>query len=168
MTTGSRTRITVEAIQIAVAEEFGIPVRAMQSARRGRSWSHPRQAAMYLACNLTAHSLPAIGGFFGGRDHTTVIHALKAVASRRERFPELDQCLARLEEKLRAASPAPASRGAQAIMVPDRSVEARLAKLEALLRPATAHRPAEPGHELQLEFLIGPLFDHAGMIGAAA
>ncbi len=72
-------RVTIEEIQKRVAEHFNIRITDMHSARRSRAVARPRQVAMYLAKQLTARSLPEIGRKFGGRDHTTVMHAVKKV-----------------------------------------------------------------------------------------
>ena len=72
-------RVTIEEIQRKVAEHFEIKLDEMHSARRARSVARPRQVAMYLAKQLTARSLPEIGRRFGGRDHTTVMHAIRKV-----------------------------------------------------------------------------------------
>jgi chromosomal replication initiator protein len=72
-------RVTIEEIQKRVAEHFNIRVSDMHSARRARSVARPRQVAMYLAKQLTSRSLPEIGRKFGGRDHTTVMHAVRKV-----------------------------------------------------------------------------------------
>jgi chromosomal replication initiator protein len=72
-------RITIEEIQKKVAEHFNIRVADMHSARRARQVARPRQVAMYLAKQLTSRSLPEIGRKFGGRDHTTVMHAVKKI-----------------------------------------------------------------------------------------
>ncbi|SIS89310.1 chromosomal replication initiator protein DnaA [Insolitispirillum peregrinum] len=72
-------RITIEDIQKKVAEHFQIRLSDMGSARRSRSVARPRQVAMYLSKQLTSRSLPEIGRKFGGRDHTTVMHAVKKV-----------------------------------------------------------------------------------------
>ena len=71
--------MTIEEIQKQVANHFNIRLSDMHSARRARSVARPRQVAMYLAKQLTARSLPEIGRKFGGRDHTTVMHAVKKV-----------------------------------------------------------------------------------------
>ena len=76
--------VTIDNIQKRVAEYFKIRVSDLLSARRSRSITRPRQIAMSLAKELTNHSLPEIGDAFGGRDHTTVLHACKKVASLRE------------------------------------------------------------------------------------
>ncbi|MEX0693543.1 MAG: chromosomal replication initiator protein DnaA [Rhodospirillales bacterium] len=72
-------RVTIEEIQKQVANHFNIRISDMHSARRARSVARPRQVAMYLAKQLTARSLPEIGRKFGGRDHTTVMHAVRKV-----------------------------------------------------------------------------------------
>ncbi len=71
--------VTIEDIQKKVAEHFQIRVSEMYSARRARAVARPRQIAMYLAKQLTQKSLPEIGRKFGGRDHTTVMHAVRKV-----------------------------------------------------------------------------------------
>jgi chromosomal replication initiator protein len=72
-------RVTIDEIQKRVAEHYNVRVSDMHSARRARAVARPRQVAMYLAKQLTARSLPEIGRKFGGRDHTTVMHAVKKV-----------------------------------------------------------------------------------------
>ena len=72
-------RVTIEDIQKRVAEHFNIRIADMHSARRSRAVARPRQVAMYLSKQLTARSLPEIGRKFGGRDHTTVMHAVRKV-----------------------------------------------------------------------------------------
>lgn len=72
-------RITIDEIQKKVAEHFNVRVADMHSARRARAVARPRQVAMYLAKQLTPRSLPEIGRKFGGRDHTTVIHAVRKI-----------------------------------------------------------------------------------------
>ncbi|SCZ65235.1 chromosomal replication initiator protein DnaA [Thiohalomonas denitrificans] len=76
--------VTIENIQKTVAEYYKIRVADLLSKRRNRSIARPRQVAMSLAKELTNHSLPEIGDAFGGRDHTTVLHACKKVASLKE------------------------------------------------------------------------------------
>ncbi|MFO8152166.1 chromosomal replication initiator protein DnaA [Thioalkalivibrio sp.] len=76
--------VTLENIQKTVAEYFRVKVSDLHSTRRSRSITRPRQIAMALAKELTQHSLPEIGQAFGGRDHTTVIHACRKVAELRE------------------------------------------------------------------------------------
>ncbi len=94
-------RVTIEEIQKRVAAHFNIRVSDMHSARRARSVARPRQVAMYLAKQLTARSLPEIGRKFGGRDHTTVMHAVKKVDELREQdssFAEDVELLRRMLE----------------------------------------------------------------------
>jgi chromosomal replication initiator protein len=76
--------VTVENIQKTVAEYFKIRVADLLSKRRSRSIARPRQIAMALAKELTSHSLPEIGDGFGGRDHTTVLHACRRVKALRD------------------------------------------------------------------------------------
>ncbi|ROR34357.1 chromosomal replication initiator protein DnaA [Inmirania thermothiophila] len=82
-------RITIDNIQRTVADYFKIRVADLTSARRTRSIARPRQIAMALAKELTSHSLPEIGAAFGGRDHTTVLHACRKVRELVEREPQL-------------------------------------------------------------------------------
>jgi chromosomal replication initiator protein len=77
-------RVTIEEIQKRVAEHFNIRLADMHSARRARAVARPRQVAMYLAKQLTSRSLPEIGRKFGGRDHTTVMHAVKKIDELRQ------------------------------------------------------------------------------------
>ena len=90
-------RITIEEIQKRVAEHFNIRIADMHSARRARQVARPRQVAMYLSKQLTSRSLPEIGRKFGGRDHTTVMHAVKKV----EELRASDQSFAEDVELLR-------------------------------------------------------------------
>jgi chromosomal replication initiator protein len=77
-------RITIDDIQKQVAAHFNIRLADMYSARRARAIARPRQVAMYLAKQLTSRSLPEIGRKFGGRDHTTVMHAVRKVEELRD------------------------------------------------------------------------------------
>jgi chromosomal replication initiator protein len=76
--------VTISNIQKVVVEYYKIRVADLLSARRSRSITRPRQIAMALAKELTTHSLPEIGDAFGGRDHTTVLHACRKVAELRD------------------------------------------------------------------------------------
>src|SRR5205823_14090693 len=76
--------ITIENIQKTVAEYYKIKIADLLSKRRSRSVARPRQMAMALAKELTNHSLPEIGDAFGGRDHTTVLHACKRIKGLRD------------------------------------------------------------------------------------
>jgi chromosomal replication initiator protein len=86
----SRRRITIDEIQKRVCEHFRIRTAEMVSARRAREVARPRQIAMYLAKQLTPRSLPEIGRRFGGRDHTTVIHAVRQIEKLRGLDTEID------------------------------------------------------------------------------
>ena len=90
----------VARIQRVVAAFYEIDVSEMRSARRGREVAWPRQIAMVLAKELTPKSLPEIGRLFGGRDHTTVLYALKAVAKRAGADPDTAQDLRELRARL--------------------------------------------------------------------
>ena len=76
--------VTIDNIQKTVAQYYKLRVADMVSKRRTRSIARPRQISMALAKELTNHSLPEIGDAFGGRDHTTVLHACRKVAELRE------------------------------------------------------------------------------------
>jgi chromosomal replication initiator protein len=80
---------TLENIQKVSAEYFSIRVSDLHSKRRSRSITRPRQLAMYIARELTKNSLPEIGESFGGRDHTTVIHACKKIAELKADDPKM-------------------------------------------------------------------------------
>lgn len=90
-------RVTIEDIQRQVAEHFNIRVAEMHSARRSRAVARPRQVAMYLSKQLTSRSLPEIGRKFGGRDHTTVMHAVRKI----EELRDLDSAFAEDVDLLR-------------------------------------------------------------------
>ncbi len=85
-----RRRVTIDEIQKRVSEHFKIRQAEMVSARRARVVARPRQIAMYLSKQLTPRSLPEIGRRFGGRDHTTVIHAVKQIEKLRAADTEID------------------------------------------------------------------------------
>lgn len=97
-----RPRLTIKRIQEVVADYYDIPAIDMISARRNRSSARPRQIAMYLARQLTPKSLPDIGGRFGGRDHTTVMHAIGAVQRHMRSDPEIASAVKALRERLAA------------------------------------------------------------------
>jgi chromosomal replication initiator protein len=94
-------QISVENIQRTVADFYKIKVSDMYSKKRPASIAHPRQIAMYLAKELTKKSLPEIGELFGGRDHTTVLHAVRKLTSDRTKNSELNQQLHVLEQTLK-------------------------------------------------------------------
>ena len=84
-----------------VVEHFGIKLSELQSRKRTNAVAYPRQVAMYLARQITRHSLEEIGGFFGGRDHSTVLYAVEKVNVQGQSDPStrelLDGFLARLQ-----------------------------------------------------------------------
>ena len=93
-------RLTVDRIQRAVCEAFDLSMTDMTSKRRARAVARPRQVAMYLSKTLTKRSLPDIGRRFGGRDHTTVMHAVKRIEELRADDPQLDAQVKALEAQL--------------------------------------------------------------------
>jgi chromosomal replication initiator protein len=98
----NRGQISVELIQKTVADYYKIKVADMGSKRRPANIALPRQVAMYLAKELTQKSLPDIGELFGGRDHTTVLHAVRKITNERKNNTELNHALHVLEQTLRA------------------------------------------------------------------
>ena len=92
--------INVESIQNLVASYFNLNIQEMLSARRSRSLARPRQIAMYLAKQHTTNSLPDIGRKFSGRDHTTVIHAVKKINELIEKDNEIRQNVMEIRKKL--------------------------------------------------------------------
>ncbi len=93
-------RITIDEIQRACAAHYRIDLSEMRSARRARAVARPRQVAMYLAKKLTPRSLPEIGRIFGGRDHSTVIHAVRKIESLRKENADLDSDIRTLQRQL--------------------------------------------------------------------
>ena len=94
-------QISVENIQKTVADFFNIKVADMYSKKRPANIARPRQIAMYLAKELTQKSLPEIGDLFGGRDHTTVLHAVRKISADRSKSPECNHELHVLEQTLK-------------------------------------------------------------------
>lgn len=94
-------QISVENIQKTVADFFNIKVADMYSKKRPANIARPRQIAMYLAKELTQKSLPEIGELFGGRDHTTVLHAVRKITADRAKNPECNHELHVLEQTLK-------------------------------------------------------------------
>ena len=93
-------KVTIDEIQKKVAEHYTIKLADMHSARRSRTVARPRQVAMYLCKQLTTRSLPEIGRKFGGRDHTTVIHAVKKVEELRSIDSSFDEDIELLRRML--------------------------------------------------------------------
>ncbi len=98
---GGERRITVDDIQKATSEHYGMRQADLISERRTRAVARPRQAAMWLAKQLTSRSLPDIGKRFGGRDHTTVLHAVRRIEELRATDEQLSRDLETLIRKLR-------------------------------------------------------------------
>ena len=94
-------QISVENIQKTVADYYKIKVADMYSKKRPASIARPRQIAMFIAKELTQKSLPEIGELFGGRDHTTVLHAVRKIGAERQQNSELNQQLHVLEQTLK-------------------------------------------------------------------
>ena len=94
-------QVGVENIQKTCADFYKIKVADMYSKKRPASIARPRQIAMYLAKEMTQKSLPEIGELFGGRDHTTVLHAVRKISAERQKNTELNQQLHVLEQTLK-------------------------------------------------------------------
>ncbi|MCM8729954.1 chromosomal replication initiator protein DnaA [Hephaestia sp. GCM10023244] len=97
---GSQRRITIDEIQRAVSTHFELKPLELISARRARVVARPRQIAMYLAKRLTTRSLPEIGRKFGGRDHSTVIHAVRRIEELRDTDRDVDGAVRHLMHQL--------------------------------------------------------------------
>jgi chromosomal replication initiator protein len=93
-------RVTIDEIQKRVAEHYHMRLGDMTSARRARSVARPRQVAMYLAKQLTSRSLTEIGKKFGGRDHTTVMHAVTRVTELMESDAQFGEAVELLKKLL--------------------------------------------------------------------
>ena len=93
-------RVTIEEIQKATVEHYGIRMADMTSSRRSRAIARPRQVAMFLAKQLTTRSLPEIGKKFGNRDHTTVMHAVRQIETLSKEDPQLGDDLEQLKRRL--------------------------------------------------------------------
>lgn len=96
-----RAEPQVEVITRVVTDFFGVRLTDLQSRRRQRSIALPRQVCMYLTRQHTSKSLEEIGGHFGGRDHTTVMHAVKTIGARRDADNEFDVVIRSLEDRIR-------------------------------------------------------------------
>ena len=94
-------RVKIEDIQRVVARQYNVSRSDLLSSRRTANVVRPRQVAMYLAKTLTLRSLPEIGRRFGGRDHTTVLHAVRKIGGERQKNTELNQQLHVLEQTLK-------------------------------------------------------------------
>jgi chromosomal replication initiator protein len=95
-------QVSVENIQKTVADYYKIKVSEMYSKKRSRNVARPRQVAMALAKELTQLSLPDIGDAFGGRDHTTVLHACRKIAELKSESPDINRDFEALLQVLRS------------------------------------------------------------------
>ncbi|HRK71777.1 MAG TPA: helix-turn-helix domain-containing protein, partial [Micropepsaceae bacterium] len=93
-------KITIDEIMRHTADFYGMRLPDMTSERRARAVARPRQVAMYLAKRLTTRSLPEIGRKFGGRDHTTVLHAVRRIENLRSTDSTLDDEIVRLQRMI--------------------------------------------------------------------
>lgn len=94
-------KVTVDQIQKTVAEHYGLKQADLTSERRARAVARPRQVAMWLAKQITTRSLPDIGRRFGGRDHTTVLHAVRRIEALKAEDPQIARDVEVLLRKLR-------------------------------------------------------------------
>ena len=94
--------MTIDDILDIVTSRYSVRLSDLQSKKRTRSIALPRQVCMYLARKLTGHSLEEIGGYFGGRDHTTVLHASRVVDSKRDEDPLFNAVVMKLTEDIQA------------------------------------------------------------------
>ncbi|MFC1479989.1 chromosomal replication initiator protein DnaA [Candidatus Omnitrophota bacterium] len=101
MISSKEKKITIDLIQKVVADFFSISNSDMKTKKRTRAVAYPRQLAMYLSRELTEYSLPDIGGFFGGRDHTTVMHACDKIGKEMEKNPHTRTILEGLTETIK-------------------------------------------------------------------
>ncbi|HYL13465.1 MAG TPA: chromosomal replication initiator protein DnaA [Terriglobales bacterium] len=93
-------KVTIEAIQKAVAEQFGLRLVEIKAKNNSRAIVYPRQIAMYLAKHLTEASLPEIGRQFGGKHHTTVLHSVEKIDEARKNDKDLNRLINKLTEQL--------------------------------------------------------------------
>ena len=98
---GAAKEISMEIIETIVAGYFKVSVEDLHSKKRSRNIAFPRQIAMYLCRELTETSLPQIGNFFGGRDHTTVLHACEKITNEKETEVKLANTIAELIEEIK-------------------------------------------------------------------
>lgn len=102
--TAQSREVSIEDILTAVTARYNVRLADLQSKKRSRSIAFPRQVCMYLARNLTRHSLEEIGGYFGGRDHTTVMHANRTIADMRNQDAQFQATLERISQDIMATN----------------------------------------------------------------
>jgi chromosomal replication initiator protein len=93
-------KVTIESIQKAVAEQFGLRLVEIKAKNNSRAIVYPRQIAMYLAKHLTEASLPEIGRQFGGKHHTTVLHSVDKIDVTRKTDKDLNRLINKMTEQL--------------------------------------------------------------------
>jgi len=93
-------RVSIENIQRVVCREFNLTVSQLKAKNNSRAVAYPRQLAMYLAKQLTTASLPQIGREFGGKHHTTALHAINKVGEKRKSDKVLDRLIHKLTDSL--------------------------------------------------------------------
>ncbi|MDD5504748.1 MAG: chromosomal replication initiator protein DnaA [Candidatus Omnitrophica bacterium] len=98
------SEISIDKIQRVVAEYFVVGANSMRAKKRTKQLAFPRQVAMYLARELTKTPLTEIGGFFGGRDHTTILHACNKVGKEMENNPQFKQIIENLINQIKSGS----------------------------------------------------------------
>jgi chromosomal replication initiator protein len=96
----AQKKITIESIQKAVAEQFGLRVTELKAKNNSRAIVRPRQIAMYLTKHLTEASLPEIGRQFGGKHHTTVMHSIDKIEELRQADKDISRTLNKITETL--------------------------------------------------------------------
>ena len=101
MISEEETKISIDQIQNTVAGYFNMRVADMKSKKRSRTIAYPRQLAMFLSRELTDHSLPEIGESFGGRDHTTVLHACDKIAKEAKDSDNTQEVLNKLKIQIK-------------------------------------------------------------------
>jgi chromosomal replication initiator protein len=104
----SQSATTIQDILQAVTAWYGLRLADIQGRKRTKSIARPRQVCMYLARELTSHSLEEIGAYFGGRDHTTVLHASRLIRSCRDNEPDLNEAVEEISRMLRRQQRPPA------------------------------------------------------------
>ena len=92
--------LNIDSIQKIVADHFGIKIADLKSKKRSRAFSIPRQIAMYLSRGRTESSFPEIGEAFGGKDHTTVMHAVKKIEKEKQKDVDIKANIEAIERKL--------------------------------------------------------------------
>jgi chromosomal replication initiator protein len=95
--------VKIPTILEVVAKRFSVKVSDLLGKKRFKTVTHPRQVSMYLARQLTSQSLEGIGGYFGGRDHTTVLHASRTIAQAAEKDPQLATLLDEIAAEVKNA-----------------------------------------------------------------